>query len=276
MVDDAKLHHSVNRSLSYRGCLVFRSLSFACAALSTAVMLMLCGTSYAGGNDNQISPFPIQQGKAIAPVPLNLTGKDPGQVYLGSYIVNGIGDCSGCHSFPQYLEKGNMAGNNPAAGDPYEGKPSDQSVNRQLAANFNSAHYLAGGQCFGPFMARNLTPEPSNGMPEGLTEAEFIKVLRTGDDIHCDNNHEPDDPICALGPPTDVLQVMPWPTYHSMTDADLKAIYAYLTAIPTAGPCNTVDDGCPGFSGKAATTPNTYAFANTDTCPNGANGPPPQ
>lgn len=81
-------------------------------------------------------------------------------------------------------------------------------------------------------MARNLTPE-TNGLPEGLTEAEFIKVMRTGEDIHCEK--EPTDPICSLpepGPQTFVLQVMPWPTYHSMTDADLKAIYAYLTAIP--------------------------------------------
>jgi len=241
-----------------------RSLPFACV-LSTAVMI--CGISYAGDNDNQISPSPVQQGSAISPVKLNLAGKEPAKVYLGSYIVNGIGDCSGCHSFPQYLEQGGP-GSNPAAGDPYDALT--QSVSGQLVANFNSSHYLAGGQCFGPFMARNLTPE-ANGQPEGLTEAEFVKVLRTGEDIHCEK--EPSDPICALGPPTDVLQVMPWPTYHSMTDADLKAIYAYLTAIPPAQPCNTVKNGCPGFSGDATTTPNSYAYKNTSDCPNPA---PPQ
>ena len=243
-----------------------RSLSFA-SAFSAAVMIS--GIAYAGGNDNQISPSSIQQGKAIAPVPLNLTGKVPASVYLGSYIVNGIGDCSGCHSFPQYLNKP-PSGTNLPTGSPYDGKPSDQSVTGQLVANFNSSHYLAGGQCFGPFMARNLTPEtndqPHPGLPEGLTEAEFIRVLRTGEDIHCDNQHEPNDPICALGPPTALLQVMPWPTYHSMTDADLKAIYAYLTAIPPAQPCNTVADGCPVGSAS-------YAYPNTDDCPNPA---PPQ
>jgi hypothetical protein len=183
-----------------------------------------------------------------------LKGKNPVQVGWGSYLVNAVGDCSGCHSFPRYLEKGGP-GTNLNAGDPYEGMPSDQSVNGQLVANFNSAHYLAGGQCFGPFMARNLTPEP-NGRPEGLTEAEFVKVMRTGEDIHC--KKEPSDPICSLpepGPQTFVLQVMPWPTYHSMTDADLKAIYAYLTAIPPASACNTVSNGCPGFSGDARITP---------------------
>jgi hypothetical protein len=108
-------------------------------------------------------------------------------------------------------------------------------------------------------------------MPEGLTEAEFIKVMRTGDDIHCTN--EPNDPICGLGPDTATLQVMPWPTYHSMTDADLKAIYAYLTAIPPATACNTVDNGCPGYSGDAKGNPVNYAYANTPDCPNPA---PPQ
>jgi hypothetical protein len=229
---------------------------------------MICGIAYAGDKDDQISPSPIQQGKAISPVTLNLAGKEPAKVYLGSYIVNGIGDCSGCHSFPQYLPiKG--PGTNPAVGSPYDGIPSDQSVTGQLVANFNFAHYLSGGQCFGPFMARNLTPE-SNGLPEGLTEAEFVTVLRTGEDIHCEK--EPNDPICALGPDTPTLQVMPWPTYHSMTDADLKAIYAYLTAIPPAQPCNTVKNGCPGFSGDAKDTPNSYAYTSTKDCPNP--GPP--
>jgi hypothetical protein len=237
-------------------------------ALALSLVVMVGGISYAGDSDN-ISPSPVQQGFAISPVKLNLAGKEPGKVGLGSYIVNGIGDCSGCHSFPQYLEPGGP-GSNPGAGDPYDALT--QSVSRQLVANFNASHYLAGGQCFGPFMARNLTPD-ANGQPEGLTEAEFVKVLRTGEDIHCEPEHDPSDPICALGPPTAVLQVMPWPTYHSMTDADLKAIYAYLTAIPPAIACNTVADGCPGFSGAAMNTPNSYAYQNTADCPNPA---PPQ
>jgi hypothetical protein len=49
--------------------------------------VMIWGISYAGNNDNRISPSPIHQGKAIAPVLLNLTGKVPASVYLGSYIV---------------------------------------------------------------------------------------------------------------------------------------------------------------------------------------------
>ncbi len=179
-------------------------------------------------------------GFAISPVPkggLNLENADRQMVGLGSYIVNSTGDCSGCHTFPQYLSQGNKAGNHPQFGDPYEGTPSSQSVDGPLKANFNVSHYMGGGQCFGPFMARNLTPD-ENGLPEGLTEAEFVTALRTGEDVHCEK--DPSDPICALGPDTPVLQVMPWPTYHNMTDTDLKAIYAYLKVLPAATACNTV------------------------------------
>ena len=113
-------------------------------------------------------------------------------------------------------------------------------------------------------MARNLTPD-ANGLPEGLTETEFVKVLRTGEDIYCEKN--PLAPICALGPPTPLLQVMPWPTYHSMTNIDLKSIYAYLRALPAANACNTVANGCPGFSGAAANS-STYVYPSTADCPN--------
>ncbi len=235
-------------------------------ALSMA--LMTCGIAYAGDNNSPISSSRVQQGFDISPVKLKFAAKDRDQVGLGSYLVNAVGDCSGCHSFPQYLVKGGP-GTNPRADDPFDGKPSTQSLTQQLVANFNNSHYLAGGQCFGPFMTRNLTPE-SNGQPEGLTEAEFVRVMRKGEDVHCEK--DPSDPICSLGPPTAVLEVMPWPTYHSMTDSDLKAIYTYLTAIPPADACNTVADGCPGYSGKAKKS-SAYVYKNTPDCPNPA---PPQ
>ena len=238
-------------------------------AFASSMVFMISGISDA---DERISPSQVQQGFDSSPIPkaeLNFAEAARAKVGMGSYLVNAIGDCSGCHSFPRFLQQGNTAGSNPAASDPFEGLPSSQSVSRQLVANQNVSHYLAGGQCFGPFMARNLTPDAS-GLPEGLTETEFITVMRTGEDIHCEKS--PSDSICALGPPTPVLQVMPWPTYHSMTDADLSAIYAYLTAIPPALACNTVADGCPGFSGAAAASAN-YAYPNTLDCPNPA---PPQ
>jgi hypothetical protein len=198
---------------------------------------------------------------------MSLHGKNLALVGYGSYIVNATGDCTGCHTFPRFYEKGGP-GSSPTAGDPYEGTPSTQSLNGQLVANLNTSHFMAGGQCFGPFMARNLTPDPLNGLPEGLTEAEFVRVMRLGEDVRCEKPLFAGDKICGLGPPTPVLQVMPWPTYHSMRDRDLLAIYTYLSALPHLEPCNTADNGCPGFNGSSK-----YVYANSPDCPN---PPPPQ
>jgi hypothetical protein len=86
----------------------------------------------------------------------------------------------------------------------------------------NAAHYLAGGQQFGPFTSANITPD-ANGHPAGLTLAQFKNVIRTG--------HDPDPAEGGR-----LLQVMPWPTYQNMTDNDLRAIYEYLRSIPHAEP----------------------------------------
>ena len=52
-------------------------------------------------NNNQLSNQEerrILKGFEIAPVTLNLAGKNMALVGLGSYIVNAQGDCNGCHS----------------------------------------------------------------------------------------------------------------------------------------------------------------------------------
>jgi hypothetical protein len=41
-------------------------------------------------------------------------------------------------------------------------------------------------------------------------------------------------PANCIPPPVDgdLLQVMPWPTFHYMTDRQIDAIYEYLSAVP--------------------------------------------
>lgn len=146
----------------------------------------------------------VKRGFEIAPVPLDLRGKNSALVGLGSYIVNAQGACNDCHTNPSYAPGGN----------PFLGQPEQ----------INTAHYLAGGRAFGPFTSRNLTPDVS-GKPAGLTLEEFLHVLRTGEDL--DHAHP------AISP---LLQVMPWPVYGHMTDRDIRAIYEYLRAIPHAEP----------------------------------------
>jgi hypothetical protein len=177
--------------------------------LAIAGVVVLLGAvqhnAKAGGDDDDfaISQSRINEGFRIAPVHLNLAQKNIALVGLGSYLVNAVGGCNDCHTNPSYAP----------GGDPFMGQPKV----------VNAAHYLAGGQQFGPFTSRNLTPE--NGLPAGHTYAEFRNILRTG--IDYDHAHPQISPL---------LQVMPWPTYQSMTDHDIRAIYEYLRAIPPATP----------------------------------------
>ena len=153
-------------------------------------------------NDESI----IQRGFDLAPVPLNLRGKNRALVGLGSYIVN-TGGCNDCHTNPSYL----------AGGDPFAGEPEQINVNC----------YLSGGNDFGIVRSRNLTPD-SQGRPGGLTLEEFIHVLRTGEDTT-----SPGDPPFDNG----LLQVMPWPVFGKKTDRDLTAVYEYLRSIPSKSRC---------------------------------------
>jgi hypothetical protein len=141
----------------------------------------------------------LQLGRALAPVELNMTGKNPALVALGSYLVH-THACNDCHTNPPFAE----------GGDPFMGQP----------MVINADAYLAGGAPFGPFTSRNITPR-ANGRPAGMSLEEFVLVMRTGIDL--DNKHP------EFGP---LLQVMPWPFFKDLSDHDLRAIYEYLSAIP--------------------------------------------
>ena len=81
------------------------------AALGAALMVMAgpSSTAYADDPTDRIQPSQVQQGYAASPIPkykLNLTGKNPYLVGLGSYLVNAAADCNGCHTFPRFLRPG--------------------------------------------------------------------------------------------------------------------------------------------------------------------------
>ena len=82
---------------------------------------------------------------------MDLRGKDPALVGLGSYVVNTSG-CNDCHTHPEFKEGGN----------PFLGQPE----------MINAPVYLSGGRQFGPFTSANITPD-SNGLPAGLTRRGF-------------------------------------------------------------------------------------------------------
>jgi hypothetical protein len=84
-----------------------------------------------------------------------------------------------------------------------------------------------------------LTPDKT-GRPEGgHTLEEFMTILKTGKDydhLHptCTSAGPPATPENCIPPPVDgsLLQVMPWPVFHNMTDHQMKAIYEYLKTVP--------------------------------------------
>lgn len=181
-------------------------------------------------DDDQNDESKIQRGFDIAPVPLKLERKNRALVGLGSYIVNAVGDCNGCHSAGPTSEFAN-GGNPYFRTPPFTGK-------KQI----NVATYLGGGRDFGPvgsvphLYSRNLTPDKTGRAAGGHTYEEFVEIMRHGTDFdhvhpNCTGTNTPAN--CFMPPFNgDLLQVMRWPLFQEMTDHDLRAIYEYLSAVP--------------------------------------------
>jgi hypothetical protein len=197
------------------------------AAVVAAGWISLAAPVAADGYDPDHDPR-IRIGFEIAPVPLNLRGKNPGLVGLGSYLV-ASGGCNDCHTASPSTEYA-------PGGNPYfKGNPPKV---------VNQTTYLAGGRNFGALIpgtpeivSRNLTPDKSGRAAGGRTFDEFLEILRTGVDL--DHLH----PNCSATVTTncfpamqpfngDLLQIMPWPDFQIMTEHEIRAIYEYLSAIP--------------------------------------------
>jgi hypothetical protein len=190
------------------------------------------------GEDQGIDADTVRRGFDIAPVPLNLKGKERELVGLGSYLVNAVASCNDCHSPSPAVEFA-------PGGNPYF-KGSPPTV-------VNQSGYLGGGHNFGALVpgtpeivSRNLTPDRTGRPVGGLTLAQFEHILRTGEDL--DHLH----PNCSATVTTncfpaalpfngDLLQIMPWPILQNLTHRDVRAIYEYLSAVPCiAGPATGV------------------------------------
>jgi len=102
------------------------------AAIITAGTLFHSLHAQAQGGRDDHKPR-IERGFDIAPVPLNLVGKNRALVGLGGYLVNGVPACSDCQSAGPQTQY--APGGNPSFGQPTE---------------INPATYTDGGQDFGP------------------------------------------------------------------------------------------------------------------------------
>ncbi len=171
------------------------------------------------GNQGENESSLVEQGFAIAPVPLNLAGKNRNLVGLGSYLVNAIGDCNGCHSSGSpsslfiYPYK--------AGGNPYFGQPEmlDPTVYLNGGTSFGMVGTPTGPLNYaGPaIITRNLTPNGA-GFPEGgMSLGQFKNILKNGTDY--DHIH----PSCS----PEQLQVINHPPNNMTTVAQLEAAVNY-------------------------------------------------
>src|SRR5579872_5942309 len=150
-----------------------RSVTGSAAAISVAllagIMMVKSPRVHADSNDHADSnntDSRIQLGYNMAPVMLTTKGLNPALVGIGSYIVNGQGDCNGCHTSPDY-------------GPEYSKDPT--FVGTAAPGVVNQKAYLGGGTFFATFpgganiFSRNLTPDIT-GRPEGGHTLEEFKT----------------------------------------------------------------------------------------------------
>jgi hypothetical protein len=210
-----------------------------------AAMVLLGASGIAGlanaddrGSDDDWGT--VWRGLEIAPVPLDLEGKNLKLVGLGSYLVNDVASCNDCHYTGPAFDYA-------PGGNPYfKGSP-PKVVNQSV--------YLGGGRNFGSLIpgtpeivSRNLTPDKTGRPIGGRTFDEFKEIMRTGvdyDHLHpnCTSNVKTSAVCFPKDQPFngDLLQVMPWPIFQNFEEGDLRAIYEYLKAIPCiTGPATGV------------------------------------
>lgn len=137
------------------------------------------------------------------------------QIARGKYLV-GFGGCNDCHTPLRMSDHGPIPDTSRMlSGHPQHTQlpPADLKPGPWFAA---TAGMTAWAGPWGTSYAANLTPDRITGL--GIwTEDMFVKAMRTG-------KH--------MGYGRDILPPMPWRGVGTLTDGDLKAIFAYLRSIP--------------------------------------------
>jgi mono/diheme cytochrome c family protein len=158
---------------------------------------------------------------AIAPIAMAQSPSATSQVKRGEYLAT-FGGCHDCHS-PKVMtpngpapDKTRLLSGHPAA-SPLPAIPSGVvgAAPNQWAALTNGDLTAWVGP-WGVSFAANLTPDKATGLG-GWTVDQFIKTMRTGKHL-------------GVGRP--ILPPMPWFDVAVLSDADLKALFAYLRSVP--------------------------------------------
>jgi mono/diheme cytochrome c family protein len=134
----------------------------------------------------------------------------------GKYLVSVLA-CNDCHTPKKFGPDGSMQLDMTKflSGYVAEKLPPAPPASGPWMIHAN-AHLTAWAGPWGVSYTKNLTPDENTGIGS-WSEETFMKAIRTG-------KH--------MGVSRPILPPMPWEVYKNLTDADLKAVYAYLRTIP--------------------------------------------
>lgn len=175
----------------------------------TAVVALLAGAGQlaAGEQGNGANPAAQPAAKAAG---------NAAAIARGKYIVT-AGGCNDCHTpwkqganGPEPDMSAMLSGHPAAMKLPPPPAPSGPWI---MSATASSTAWAGP---WGISYTANLTPDAETGLGQ-WTEQQFIDTLRTGR---------------RQGRGREILPPMPWPAFKNYSDADLKAIFAYLRSVP--------------------------------------------
>ncbi|HYM20024.1 MAG TPA: c-type cytochrome [Candidatus Kapabacteria bacterium] len=145
-----------------------------------------------------------------------MTAASMSPVERGKYLVT-IASCNDCHTPWKMGPKGPEQDMSRMLSGHPEGMPMPPAPQNGMPWAVSGAITLtAWSGPFGTSFTANLTPDSATGLGK-MTEADFIKTLRTG--LMYPSNRP-------------IMPPMPVEYVKQMTDDDLKAVYAYLRSIP--------------------------------------------
>ncbi|MBV8758432.1 MAG: diheme cytochrome c-553 [Deltaproteobacteria bacterium] len=142
---------------------------------------------------------------------------DAGMAKRGQQLVS-MGGCADCHTPKHFDPKLGMPVPDDThflAGHP-EGAPDPDAQPGQTDMAVIGPTFTSFKTGFGVVYSRNLTPDRDTGLG-AWTPEQFIQTMRTG-------HHQ--------GTGRVLLPPMPWQNLATASDADLRAIFAYLRTIP--------------------------------------------
>jgi len=138
-------------------------------------------------------------------------------VARGRYLVQ-TGACADCHAPMRMGEQGPATDlSRGLSGHPQElVLPPPPKLAQGPWQWIGAASNTAYAGPWGVSYAANLTPDAETGIGR-WREQDFVAAMRSGKHL-------------GVGRP--ILPPMPWPAYSRMTDADLRALFAYLRSEP--------------------------------------------